>query len=813
MKISYNWLCQFLQCDKTPTELAEILTNIGLEVEAMETAHSVKGGLKDLLIGKVESCVKHPNADKLNVTQVNLGNGIVKQIVCGAPNVAQGQTVIVAPVGAFVHPTQGEAFEIKKAKIRGEVSEGMICADDEIGLGTSHEGIRVLPDDINLGTLASDYFKVTSDTVFEIGLTPNRSDAQCHEGVTNDVYAYLKTHGHNATKLSPHKPFDNNANEKCPIKINTIHSEKCARYAGVYIQQVEVKESPEWLKNCLQTIGVRSINNIVDITNYVLHSYGQPLHAFDADKIQGNEVRVHCLPEGTLFVGLDEKSYTLSNDDLIICDGNNNPICIAGVFGGNKSGVSISTKNIFLESACFMPITTRKSSNRHLLRTDSAQRFEKGVDRTRTLEILQIATQLILDICGGNVVGNYFDQTLHAFEPSKINVKTSKVNDLTGLELNDSEVEQLLHYLDFKIIDKNHNHIVVQQPSNKIDVTRPADVIEEILRIYGLNNVKIPTTMQSSIEPSDPLQKEEKTNKVAECLCSLGFNEIITNSMSQSSYADSFLSTENTSPIKPLNSINANIDTMRKSLLFGGLETIAYNNNRKNANLRLFEFGKIYFKSADNTMQEVEQVALFITGQAQADSWLNTQKRNNDFFELKNAIVHSLQCIGVNVQIKPKAGNELLDNACEILSDKSKIGVIGEIKMDVTKKMDVAQSVYYAEIDLQSILVASSKNKIIYKPISKYQDVERDLALVLDEHITFEQIQKVVNKTANQTLKQLNVFDVFSDKNKLGEGKKSYAIHLSFNKNETAFEEGEIENVMKNVQASLEKDLNAIIRS
>lgn len=810
MKISYNWLKTFIDIDETPEKLSEILTNIGLEVESWEEICNIKGELQGLIIGEVIACEKHGNADKLSITKVNIGKSENYQIVCGAHNVATGQKVVVAPVGTWVYPIEGEKFQIKSAKIRGEKSEGMICAEDEIGIGKSHDGIMVLPADTPVGVLASEYFKIKKDVLFEIGLTPNRSDAQSHKGVAEDIAAYINFHFNNnlivKKNISSVLPSIQN-----PFEIE-VQTEKCLSYCAVYIENVEVKPSPEWLREIMFSIGLKSINNIVDITNFILHGYGQPLHAFDADTIKDKKVLIKHLPNNTIFKALDDKEYLLNADDIVICDSNNSPLCIAGIYGGIDSGVKNETKNILLESAIFESVATRKTASRLHLRTDASQRFEKGIDFLQTKDMAFLAAQMMVETSSNAKMSDVNEIIKVPFIQEKISLRYKKVREVTGLNISNEETKKILQALHIQIIEENENGLIVLQPSNKLDVTREIDVIEEILRIYGLDKVAIPIKLQSAINPNDIYKKESRINKVSETLCGLGFSEIISNSMSQKKYYDMFEPDKEKSLVLPMNSVNANIDCMRANMLYSGLEVMSYNQNRKNIDLKLYEWGKV-FEKRDSKYLETEYLSLIASGKKNIEHWKNIQKEPFDFYDLKSNLIQALSTIGVQFSFDNFAEDELLQYGQHIIFQKNIIGKIGLIHQTISKYFDITAAVFYAEIKLNDIIVAASKNKIQYLAVSKFQDVKRDLAIVIDKDIEYASIEKLAKEVCGNELHRISLFDVFEDEKKIGEGKKSYAINFVFSNSTKTYTDNQIDAMMHNMKAKLEENFNAQIRS
>jgi phenylalanyl-tRNA synthetase beta chain len=802
MTISYNWLQQYLPKDLSIEELSAILTSIGLEVEGTEVIEAVKGGLRGLVIGEVLTCEQHPNADKLKKTTVNVGGGKALNIVCGAANVASGQKVVVATVGCMVHPSKGEAFEIKKAKIRGEESEGMICAEDEIGLGESHEGIMVLPADAVVGTLASDYFNIgAADTAIYIGLTPNRSDAMSHIGVARDVCAYLSHHeGAKYEVIIPASSIEPNDTTQIKVNIKDNAKDACLRYAGISLKNVKVGPSPEWLKSALNTIGLRSINNIVDITNYVLHEYGQPLHAFDAAKISGNQINVQFLSEGTKFSTLDEKERSLFAEDLMICD-TEKPLCIAGVFGGNNSGVTDNTTTIFLESAYFSATTVRRTSLRHGLRTDAATHFEKCVDINNVLPALQRAASLMVEIAGAKVSSTIQDVYPQAMEAVVVSATYHYIQNLSGKQYSPEAIKGILTALGFEYVTENEQGFTVKVPTNKNDVTLPADLVEEILRIDGLDQIEIPSRLNISlIKPlvNDRVLRE----KLAESLCGMGFQEIVTNSITNSKYYP-----EETPMVRMINSLTSELDVLRPSMLECGLEVVNYNVNRKNQDLALFEFGNTYSTSGVGKYNESPVLALWITGAVRQASWSQKAEQASLFYT-KSVIENLLEISGIDKvvatvdegdKLQWKWKNEQLCTAQKVGSEK-------------LKNFDIKQDVYYAEMNWQTWSKAMQAYKIKYSEVPKYPAVQRDLALVLDKATRFEEVQKITRQTQISSLKNFELFDVFESE-KLGQDKKSYALNYTFQLADRTLTDVEIEENMKQLINAYTNKLQAQIRS
>ncbi len=806
MTISYNWLSEYLPEVIEPEKLSKILTSIGLEVESLEKYESIKGGLEGLVIGEVLECEKHPNADKLSVTKVNVGTGETLQIVCGASNVAIGQKVVVATVGTTIYPASGEPLTMRVAKIRSIESYGMICAEDEIGLGTSHDGILVLPNDVVVGTKAADYFKTYNDWVYEIGLTPNRMDAMSHLGVARDVCAYLCHHQNSQAKVKT--PFVNGFkidSNNAGIKVTVENTDACMRYAGVSISGVVVGVSPKWLQDKLQTIGVRSINNIVDITNFILHETGQPLHAFDANEIAGNEVIVKCLPEGTTFLSLDEKERKLTANDLIICDGNQNPMCIAGVFGGLKSGVKETTTNIFLESACFNNISVRKTSLHHNLRTDAATRFEKGVDISNTVNVLKRAALLIKEVAGGEISSDIIDVYSSPKEKTQVSIKYHYIKKLSGKNYHPDAVKKILEALGFEILRDGIDELQIAVPFSKTDISLPADIVEEILRIDGIDSIEIPTTITLSPAIDASFTKERLKEKLANYLIGQGFNEILTNSITNSKYyGEEVLQTT----VKMLNSLSADLDIMRPSLLETGLETIAFNVNRKNSNLQFFEFGKTYHQKEIGKYKELEHLALYLTGNNYEDEW-KFKAQSNDFYKAKAIAASLLTLCGLNeIQF---AKNENNDTSFDFFNGKQKLGSLNLIDKKQLGKFDIKQAVTYIDIDFGNLLNAVEKQKITYKEVAKFPAVQRDLALIVDKQIQYHQIETIIKKLKISMLQNTRLFDVFEN-DKLGVGKKSMAINFTFIDEEKTLTDKEIEPIMNKLIGSFEKEIGTKIR-
>ncbi len=803
MTISYQWLCEYLPETIDPEKLSKILTSIGLEVESLEKFESVQGGLKGLIIGEVLECNQHPNADKLKVTKVNIGAADPLQIVCGASNVAVGQKVVVATVGTTIYPVKGDPLTMRVAKIRSVESFGMICAEDEIGLGLGHEGILVLPAETTVGMPAADYFKPYSDWVYEIGLTPNRMDAMSHLGVARDVCAYLSYHQKDAKVKTP---FTNNFktdNNSRPIKVTLENEAACERYAGVTISGIKVAESPLWLKNRLQVIGQRSINNIVDVTNFILHETGQPLHAFDADAIEGNEIIVKTLPAGSGFVTLDEKERKLNAEDLMICN-KKEGMCIAGVFGGLHSGVNSDTTSIFLESAWFHPLSIRKTSVFHNLRTDAATRFEKGVDISNTVNVLKRAALLIKEIAGGVISSELIDVYPNPKPKTEVVLKNHYLKKLSGKNYHSDKITKILTSLGFEIIREGQDELRVAVPYSKPDISIGADIVEEILRIDGLDNIEIPSTITISPAIEQLGFKESLKEKIANYLVGQGFVEILTNSITNSKYFDETVSG---TTVKMLNNLSEDLNVLRPSMLETGLETVAYNLNRRNNDLRLFEFGKIYTSTEIGSYLEEEQLCLYITGFDQQDNWLQKGKAL-DFFYLKGIASAIFQLLGLET-IKYEEATERLH--LSLYAGKKLMGNLAEVTAQKRLDFDIKQAVYTLTIDFGKLVDVVAAKKILYKEVNKFPVMQRDLAMVVSSNTSFAAIEQTVGQAKLAKLKDIRLFDVF-ESDKLGADKKSVAISFTFADDEKTLTDKEVDAMVAKLVQGFEKELSAEIR-
>lgn len=809
MRISYNWLKQFIKTDLKTEEIADILTDLGLEVEGVDTYESLKGGLHGVVIGHVLTCEKHPDADKLKITTVDLGDGNAPvQIVCGAPNVAVGQKVPVATIGTKLFDKDGNAFEIKKGKIRGQESHGMICAEDELGLGDNHDGIMILNEDLKPGTPASKVFEIETDKVFEIGLTPNRADAMSHMGVARDLRAGLLQKGTTSELITP--SVSKFKVEKRTLKIDVkVENEKLApRYCGVTISGVTVKSSPNWLQNRLKAIGLTPKNNIVDVTNYVLHELGQPLHAFDAAQIKGNKVVVKTVPAGTKFVTLDDIERTLHEEDLMICD-ESGPMCIAGVFGGKTSGVSEKTQAIFLESAYFNPVSVRKTAKRHTLSTDASFRFERGIDPSITEYALKRAALLIQEVAGGEITSDIVDIYPKKIEDFSVFIHFNKVNKIIGEEIKPETIKKILASLDIKVNSITEAGLGLTIPSYRVDVTREIDVIEEILRVYGYNNIKIPSKVNATTANSSRTEEYKVQNIIANQLCSLGFNEMMANSLTTPDYVKLSENLKEEFNVMMLNPLSSDLSSMRQSLLFSGLEAVSFNINRKRSDLKFFEFGKSYHKMPGG-YDENKHLTLLVTGNRQNESWTNAQSKS-DFFLFKGYVNTILSRLGLDKKvISLPFENDVFAEGLALAVGKEVIVEFGTVKKSILKYFDIKQEVLYADFAWDKIQKYVS-NKIKFTDIPKYPEVRRDLALLLDENVKFEQIYNIAKQTEKSLLKDVNLFDVFQGSN-LPEGKKSYAVSFILQDDSKTLTDTQIDKIMSKLQGNFETQLGASLR-
>ena len=808
MKISYNWLKQFLQIDWEAIKVGELLTDLGLEVEGIETKESIKGSLKGIVVGEVLTCIQHPNADRLKITSVNIGSADPIQIVCGASNVATGQKVPVATIGTTLFDDNGQGFKIKKGKIRGEESHGMICAEDELGLGKGHDGILVLNSEIKVGTSGAEVFNIETDEVFEIGLTPNRSDAMSHFGVARDLKAGLLQQDVNLELISP-SVSDFHVNERTlRIDVEVQNKDLIPRYCGITITDIEVKDSPEWIQNRLKSIGLIPKNNIVDITNYVLHELGQPLHAFDAQKIKGNKILVKNLAEGTKFKTLDSIERELSSEDIMICDGDSNPLCIGGVFGGMKSGVTENTTSIFLESAYFNPVSIRKTAKRHSLNTDASFRFERGIDINMTKYALKRAALLIKEYAGGKMGSDISDFYPEKLEDFQVFLSYENANRLIGQDIPRETIKKILASLEIKINSETEGGLGLTIPTYRTDVQREADIIEEILRVYGYNNIEFSHKLNTSI--SFDSNKEDKIeNIVANQLSSLGFNETMANSLTKADYINL---SENLSPehnVEMLNPLSNDLKVMRQSLLFGGLESISYNINRKNNDLKFYEFGKTYHKY-DTKYQEDKHLTLFITGNRTKDSW-KTTNQISDFFYTKGLVISMLDRLGIRNLKNMPIKSDVFSEGITLSLGKIKLVDLGVVKKSILKEFGIKQEVLFADFNWQNLLKLSSKKNITVSDLPKFPIVKRDLALLLDSKTEFKEVYNLAFQSEKNLLKDVDLFDVYEGNN-LPEGKKSYAVSFLLQDETKTLADKQIDKIMQKLQQTFEKNLDAILR-
>ena len=820
MNISYKWLKDYVDFDLNPQEVVDALTSTGLEVDALEEVQSIKGGLKGLYVGKVLTCEAHPDSDHLHVTTVDLGRETPSQIVCGAPNVAAGQKVIVADLGCVLYDGDKE-FVIKKSKLRGVESNGMICAEDEIGIGTSHAGIIVLPEDAVVGTPAAEYYNLESDWLIEVDITANRADGLSHYGVARDLYAWMLSNGRKSELKRPSCEAFKVDNHDLEVKVTVENKEACPRYAAVSITDCEVKESPEWLKNRLTTIGLRPINNIVDITNYIMMAYGQPLHCFDADMVEGKHIVVKSMPEGTPFVTLDGEEHKLSNRDLAICN-EKEPMCIAGVFGGKGSGTYETTRNVVLESAYFNPTWIRKSARRHGLSTDASYRFERGVDPNGTIYALKQAALMCKELAGGKVSMDIVDVYPEPIEPCKVNLEYDYVNKLVGKVIPQETIKAITASLEMKTISETAEALELEIPTYRVDVQRPCDVVEDILRIYGYNNVEIPTALKSSLTvKTEEDQKHKMENLVAEQLVGAGFNEILNNSLTKTDYYKDLESFSEATCVHLMNPLSQDLGVLRQTLLFGGLESISHNANRKRADLKFFEFGNCYHfneekKDPERTLaaySEEYHLGLWVTGKSISGSWAHADEESS-FYQLKAHVANILARLGVaeNTLVVKPSESDLFAKGLVIANRGGKQYVeMGIVSTKLQKKLDINNKVYYADINWTAVMKAVKENVVSYQEISKYPAVSRDLALLVDNNVEFAQIENIARQTEKKLLKKVQLFDVYEGKN-LTEGKKSYAVNFILQDESQTLNDKKIDAIMNNLINNLKKQLNAELR-
>jgi phenylalanyl-tRNA synthetase beta chain len=819
MNISYNWLKEFLNFDLTPDETAKALTSIGLENGAYEEVETVKGGLEGLTIGEVLTCDPHPDSDHLHLTTVNVGQEKPLCIVCGAPNVAAGQKVVVATVGTKLYDGE-ECFTIKKSKIRGQESFGMICAEDEIGIGTSHDGIIVLPADAPVGMAAKEYYGIKSEYVLEVDITPNRIDAASHYGVARDLAAYLKQSDASAELKRPSVSDFKTDNNSFPVKVIVENPEACLRYAGVTVSGIKVAESPKWLQDRLRLIGVRPINNVVDITNYLLHETGQPLHAFDGDKLKGNTIRVCTVREGTIFKTLDEVERKLSANDLMICNAEE-PMCIGGVFGGIDSGVTETTTKIFLESAYFHPVWIRKTARRHGLNTDASFRFERGVDPNNTLYVLKRAALMVKELAGGTISSEVVDIYPKPIEDFKVSLSLKKANALIGKELDPEQVKSILKALEIQILSENDDLLELKVPAYRVDVQRDVDVIEDILRIYGYNNIQFSDSLKSHISYSSKPDSHKLQNLVSEQLTASGFHEILNNSLTLASYYADLQSFPAEETVLMLNPLSSDLNGMRQSLLFGGLESIAYNRNRRKQDLKFYEFGNCYHFKAANRKEEDRlspyseefHLGLWITGNKSAQTWIHAGEKTS-FYELKAYAENIFARLGIlpNMLVAEEGSDDIFARNLTFNTRSGKlVAKMGSVQGTLLKKFDLDTEVFYADILWKSLLDRTKKNKISAAELPKYPEVRRDLALLIDQSVMFSEIEKIAYATEKRLLKAVSLFDVYEGKS-LPQGKKSYAVSFTLQDETQTLNDKQIEAVMAKLVKSYEQQLGASLR-
>lgn len=820
MNISYNWLKDYLDFDLQPDEVAAALTSIGLETGGVEEVQTIKGGLEGLVIGEVLTCEEHPNSDHLHITTVNVGGAEPLQIVCGAPNVAAGQKVVVAVNGTKLYDGD-ECFTIKRSKIRGVESNGMICAEDEIGIGTDHAGIIVLPADAVVGTPAKEYYNVKSDYVLEVDITPNRVDATSHFGVARDLAAYLKQNGKPANLKRPSVDAFKIDDEVPAIEVVVENKEACLRYSGITIKNVTVKESPEWLQNRLKVIGLRPINNVVDITNYILHGVGQPLHSFDADKIKGNKVVVRSATEGAKFVTLDGVERSLTDRDLMICNVEE-PMCIAGVFGGLDSGVTEQTKNVFLESATFHPTWIRKTARRFGLNTDASFRYERGLDPNQTVEVMKRAALLIQEVAGGTITGAIQDIYPVPVAPYRVELTYDKVNTLIGKVIPVETVKSILESLEMKIVSETAEGLVIDVPVYRIDVQRDVDVIEDILRIYGYNNVEFSDNVKSNLSYQTPTDRSYKLqNLISEQLCGCGFNEILNNSLTRSAYYDNLSTYPVSHCVMLMNPLSADLNCMRQTLLFGGLESVEHNAKRKNGNIRFFEFGNCYDYNIDHkkegeTLAEFSEdyrLGLWVSGSRVDNNWAHPNEKSS-VYELKAYVENILVRLGVNLQkvIFGNLANDIYSAGLSITTSSGRqLGTMGIVSPKICKELDIETDVYYAELSWTLLMKEIKKSKVTFSEISKFPAVKRDLALLLEKNVQFAEIEKIATESERKLLKDVALFDVYEGKN-LPAGKKSYAVSFYLQDEGKTLNDKQIDAIMKKIQTNLEQKLGAQLR-
>jgi len=808
MKISYNWLKQFIKLPEAPKETGELLTDLGLEVEGLQSFQSIKGGLEGIVVGHVLECKKHPNADKLQLTTIDLGHGEQVQIVCGAPNIATGQKVPVATIGTILYDETGKEWPIKKGKIRGETSYGMICSEQELGLGQSHEGIMVMKDDLIPGTAVAEIFKIENDQVYEIGLTPNRADAMSHWGVARDIKAGYTQQGKNLELITPSVSSFHVDNRSLKIQIQVKDSALAPRYCGVSMSGLKIEESPKWLQNRLKAIGIGPKNNVVDATNYVMHELGQPLHAFDAAKISRNEIHVKTLEKGTKFTTLDEVERELHEEDIMICDAEK-PLCIAGIFGGANSGVTTATTQIFLESAYFNPVSVRKTAKRHGLKTDASFRFERGIDPNITEYALKRAVLLIKEIAGGEITSDIDDLYFKKMEDFQVFLTFDKVNKLIGENLQEETIKSILASLEIRVNNITETGMGLTIPAYRVDVRREADVIEEILRVYGYNNIEFGEKLNASVANSSKFEDYKLQNLIANQLAGQGFYETMANSLTTSLYSELSEQLNESQDVKMLNPLSQDLSVLRQSMLFSGLESVSYNINRKRNNLKIFEFGKTYHDFSGSRVEN-KHLSLFISGNRKTKNW-NGGAEKTDFFFLKGVITAIFDRLGID-DLKPSAvKSDVFSEGLVMYSAKRNLVSFGVVRKKILKHFDIDQEVLYADFNWDAMLEVIKARKGNFKTIPKYPTIRRDFALLLNNNVSYEEIEQIAIKTEKKLLKEVDLFDVYQGEN-LPEGKKSYAVSFMFQDENKTLTDKQVDKMMKKLQQSFETELQAELR-
>ena len=810
MKLSLNWLRRYIDIDMPIDDLSEILTSIGLEVEGVDTFETVRGGLNGVVVGHVLEVSKHPNADKLSLTKVDIGEEEPVQIVCGAPNVAADQKVLVATIGTWLYPDEGDGFKIKKGKIRGEASHGMICAEDELGLGDDHSGIMVLDPSAQVGSPARDYFDIQDDTVFDIGLTPNRSDATSHIGVAKDLAAYLRiNHDWQGNVKMPEMSQFKVDVELDNVQVEIEDPEACPRYSGISFSNLTIGSSPDWMQNLLKAIGVRPISNIVDITNFVLHEFGQPLHAFDANKISDNKINVKCLPSGTKFLSLDEQERTLDGEDIMICDGQDNPMCIGGVFGGLNSGVTDQTKKVFLESAHFNASSVRKTSTRHLLRTDAAKVFEKGSDPNITVQALKRAALLLKEFAGAEITSEIVDVVSGNIDPNEVFIRYDHVNEAIGTQLDKEEIHNILRAMKMELKPVDENSVLVLVPTNKADVTREVDVIEEILRIYGFNKVEIPEKLRTTIVHKAFPTRRQLQNRISEYLSARGFNEMMGMSLIESKY---YTDEERNDLVFINNTSNIHLDIMRPDAIKSGLKSISHNLNHQQSNLKLYEFGRSYTQNGE--FVEKSFMSIYLSGKRKVESWRTDSKSSVDVYDVKKAVLAVLSNAGLkSFSFDDSNTPKYMSEGMSVTVNDRSVAVFGKLSGQVLNQFGVQQDVYGAILDFDAIYDLASKSTLEVSEISKFPSMRRDLAVVIDNGIKFDALEQIARKVDNKLMKDIDLFDVYRNDKQLGKGKKSYALKFLFQDDKKTLKDKDIDKIMKKLIQQYENELNAIVRT